>query len=219
MPSRIDAQLYAPAQPPYLLAGGPDFDSEKVIAYELGYRVAPEKRMSGSLSGFYNDYSDIRSLQQANPPAPAPLVVSNGFEADSYGVEIAADARPLDRLRLHAGYTELRVRFRTKSWSTDTSNGDAESHDPHHQALLRAALDLPGSWELDGALRYVGPIENQSLPGYAELDLRLGWSPTTAWELSLVGQNLLHDEHAEFGAPGTRQEIGRSGYVKAVWRH
>ncbi len=35
-PSRIDRNLYIPGTPPYLLAGGPDFTSEKVIAFETG---------------------------------------------------------------------------------------------------------------------------------------------------------------------------------------
>jgi len=39
MPSRIDRQLFAPSTPPFLLAGGPDFVSETVLAYELGYRA------------------------------------------------------------------------------------------------------------------------------------------------------------------------------------
>src|SRR6266567_3965904 len=37
-PSRIDRELFAPAKPPYFLAGSPDFHSEEELAYELGYR-------------------------------------------------------------------------------------------------------------------------------------------------------------------------------------
>src|SRR5438093_2435897 len=37
-PSRIDRELFAPAQPPYFLAGGPGFHSEEALAYQLGYR-------------------------------------------------------------------------------------------------------------------------------------------------------------------------------------
>src|SRR6266576_3378702 len=37
-PSRIDRELFAPAQPPYFLAGGPNFHSEEELAYEAGYR-------------------------------------------------------------------------------------------------------------------------------------------------------------------------------------
>jgi hypothetical protein len=40
-----------------------------------------------------------------------------------------------------------------------------------------------------------------------------------AVELSVVGQNLLHAHHPEYGPPSpTREEIERSVYVKADWR-
>jgi iron complex outermembrane receptor protein len=70
----------------------------------------------------------------------------------------------------------------------------------------------------DATLRYVAPINNQDVSGYTELDLRLGWRPAAAaWEISLTGQNLLHDQHAEFGAALSRREIERSVYAKIVW--
>jgi hypothetical protein len=34
-----------------------------------------------------------------------------------------------------------------------------------------------------------------------------------------VGQNLLHDQHAEFGSPASAQEIKRGAYAKAVWNY
>src|SRR5207245_8979675 len=38
-PSRLDRELFAPGSPPFfLLDGGPNFTSEKLIAYEIGYR-------------------------------------------------------------------------------------------------------------------------------------------------------------------------------------
>ena len=40
-PSRIDRRLYVPGNPPYAIVGGPDFESEKLLAYELGYRLQP----------------------------------------------------------------------------------------------------------------------------------------------------------------------------------
>jgi iron complex outermembrane receptor protein len=36
-------------------------------------------------------------------------------------------------------------------------------------------------------------------------------------ELSVVGQNLLHDRHAEFGPPEARGEIERGVYGKIAW--
>jgi len=67
-------------------------------------------------------------------------------------------------------------------------------------------------------LRYVSQIANQAVPAYGELDGRLGWQATKMLECSIVGQNLLHDHHAEFGAPAARKEIERGAYVKLAWR-
>jgi iron complex outermembrane recepter protein len=84
-------------------------------------------------------------------------------------------------------------------------------------------VSLPADLRLDGVLRYVSELANQQLPAYTELNARLTWQPTAALGLSLVGQNLLHDHHAEFGALGTpalptRFEIPRGVYGSVEWR-
>lgn len=56
-------------------------------------------------------------------------------------------------------------------------------------------------------------------PSYPEMDVRLGWRPVQGLELSIVGQNLLHGRHAEYGFPSpARPEIQRGVYGKVVWR-
>ncbi len=218
-PSRIDAEFFAPGNPPYsLLQGGTNFVSEELLAYELGYRAQLHPLLSASIAAYYNDYHNIRSLEQVNPPAPFPFILANGQDGESYGVELTADYRVTDWWRLHAGFTELEIHIWPTSGSTDTSRGATESHDPNQQYFLRTSFDLPGHVELDAAFRYVSRISNQQVPDYAELDLRLGWRPIPRLELSVVGQNLLHDHHAEFNAPASRQEIERSVYAKAVWQ-
>jgi iron complex outermembrane receptor protein len=218
-PSRIDNDFFAPGTPPFvLLQGGTNFASEELMAYELGYRIQPHERLSLSLAAYYHDYDKLRSTEQVNPPAPFPIVIGNGQEGESYGLELTADYRLTDWWRLRAGYNEMRSEIRAKPGSTDTSNGSNESHDPNRQFSLRSSWDLPGRLELDAAFRYVSKIANQSVPDYAELDLRLAWRATADVELSVVGQNLLHDRHAEFGAPAARQEIQRSVYGKLTWR-
>jgi iron complex outermembrane receptor protein len=60
------------------------------------------------------------------------------------------------------------------------------------------------------------------VPAYGEMDVRLGWHATKNLEFSIVGQNLLHDQHVEYGFPGPpgspREEIARSIYAKIAWR-
>ena len=216
-PSRVDRELFVPGSPPFILQGGTNFVSEKLLAYELGYRVQPHARLSFAVAGFYHDYDDIRSLEQVNPPSAFPLVIANGQKGEAYGAELTAEYRVTDWWRLRAGYTELRVDIRPKPGSTDTSQGSTASHDPEHHFTLRSSLDLPGRVELDALFRYVSRIENQDLPAYGELDLRLAWRPTDRLEFSIVGQNLLHEQHAEFGTPTSRQEIERSVYGKVAW--
>jgi iron complex outermembrane receptor protein len=78
-------------------------------------------------------------------------------------------------------------------------------------------LDLPLHVEFDAGFRFVGSIANQKVPAYSELDMRWAWRPNPKLEFSVVGQNLLHDRHTEFGSPNNRKEIERSVYGKVVW--
>lgn len=216
-PSRIDRELFAPGQPPYFLAGGPDFRSEEELAYELGYRLQ-HRALTMSLATFYNHYYGLRSLEQANPPAAFPLVIGNGQDGESYGAELTAEYRVAETWRLRLGYTELRVNIWPRPTSTDTSRGSGESLSPNRQFALHSSLDLPADLRLDGGFRYVSEIANQQVPGYAELDARLTWSPTAQLALSLVGQNLLHHRHAEFGTPASRREIERGVQGAVQWQ-
>ena len=216
-PSRIDRELFAPAQPPYFLAGGPGFHSEEELAYELGYRHQ-EGSLALSVATFYSRYHGLRSLEQTNPPAATPIVIGNGQDGESYGAELTADYRVTDRWRLRAGYTELRVHIWPNPGSTDRSRGASESHTPDRQFFVWSSVDLPADLRLDAGLRAIDDISNQQVPAYAELNATLSWQPMTNLDLSLVGQNLLHDRHVEFGAPGpARREIERGVYGALAW--
>ncbi|MBC7366130.1 MAG: TonB-dependent receptor [Undibacterium sp.] len=217
-PSRIDRDLYSPATPPYRIAGGPRVVSEKLVAYELGYRIQADPQLTFSLATFYHDYDDLRSLEPLTPPLPFPVEISSGLRGYSVGAEFTADWRVTPFWRLHAGYTELRTRSEPQPGSIDRPRARSVGHDANQQAFLRSLFNLSAKWEFDTDLRYVGPINNQSVPGYTELNLRIGWHPAEAWEVSLEGRNLLHDHHAEFNTPGSRREIQRGVYGKISWR-
>ena len=78
-------------------------------------------------------------------------------------------------------------------------------------------MDLPAHLKLDGVFRYLSEIVTQQVPAYAELNARFSWQPVTAVELSIVGQNLLHNRHGEFGSPTTRRQIKRGVYGMVQW--
>jgi iron complex outermembrane receptor protein len=219
VPSRIDRDLYSPATPPYRIAGGPNVVSEKLVAYEAGYRVQAGPRVALSVSAFYHDYRDLRSLEPLNPPRAFPVVINSGLVGHSTGAELGAEWLVLPAWRLRAGYTELRVESRPQKGLPDRpGNGRNIANDPQRQGLLRSMWDIGPHFTLDATLRAVGRIATQSVPGYTELDLNLGWRPVPAWEFSLVGQNLLNRDHPEFNPPGARRELQRSIHGRLTWR-
>jgi len=225
-PSRIDRDLSEPAPPAPLivLKGSSDFVSETVDAYELGYRTELGSRATASVSTFYNEYDDLRSTS-LTPGTFLPLVFENNLEGHTYGVEMAATIRVSGAWRVRAGYNVLKEDIRVKPGQTDFNNGQNEIGDPERRLTLRSSLDLPHAAEFDTTLRWVdaralnsGPTIG-TVPSYWEMDLRLGWHPTDRVEVSIIGQNLLHDHHPEYGFPSpTRPEIERSVYGKIVWR-
>jgi iron complex outermembrane receptor protein len=93
-----------------------------------------------------------------------------------------------------------------------------ESQAPDRQFFLHSSVDLPAHLRLDARLRAIGEIARRQVPAYSELNARLTWQPTAQLDLSIVGQNLLHDRHAEFGALATRREIKRGVYGIVEWR-
>lgn len=211
-PSRLDVDISTAG-----IAGNDNIKSEEVLAYEVGVKLQPVKKLSISLATYYNDYDDIRSVERVNPATAFPQIVSNGFEGESYGAELTADYRPLPGWRVWGGYTYLDLDLDNKPGSTDTSGGAAESRDWRYQGFLRSSFDFAPGWQIDGALRRIGGIDNQSLPPYTELDLRLGWRVAAAIELSLIGRNLLHGEHAEYGTPTGRVFVERGAYAQVIW--
>jgi iron complex outermembrane receptor protein len=219
-PSRIDKNLFAPANPPFVvLAGGHDFVSETVLAYELGYRVQLNKRISGSVSTFYNVYDHIRTIN------PTTRRIENDVDGETYGVETDVSFQVLDCWRLRAGYTVLQENIHLKSGGVDVNRGLAEKSDPQQQVSFRSSLDLPGRTEFDLGLRWVDRLRTVSngtigsVPSYFSMDARFAWHATENLEFSIVGQNLLDNQHPEFGFPNAnRHEIERSVYGKVTWR-
>jgi iron complex outermembrane receptor protein len=226
-PSRIDRDLSQPAPhaPSYfvLLAGGADFDAEKVVAWESGYRAQLADSLLASVSVFYNEYDDLRSTSLS--PAIFPLFFENNLEGETHGFELTADYQLQDWWLLSGGYNLLKEDIRVKPGEYDFNNALNETADPEHQVTLSSSMDLTQNLSLDFSLRWIDElIKNNSgtadeVPAYTELNMRLGWSPAENIELSLVGQNLLDNQHPEFGIDvPLRGEIERSIFGKVALR-
>ncbi len=215
IPNRLDHDMDAiyldQTGPVYVIGqGNSNFDSEQLIAYEIGYRLQPTRDLSFDLAAFYNDYNRLTSTEVASAtptirttPTPhlvVPLFPGNNVTGETYGVELVAQWQALDWWRLQGNYSYLQIQLHTRSISSDPSPDAAEGDAPHHQFVLRSSMDLRDNLQLDTTVRYVDNLPNQHIANYTELDLRLAWEPIKHVELSVVGQNLLDSHHTEFGS-------------------
>jgi len=225
-PARIDRDLRQPAPPNLpILYGDSGFRSEKVVAFELGHRAQHGDRVSSSVVAFYNEYDDLRTTG-VTPEVLLPFRFENALYGHTYGVEITGRVQITPRWSVRAGYNLLEERLRVREGSTDITNGLNETADPEQQVSLRTSLNLPRGLEFDAGLRWVDILHNNNgpepgtVPHYLELDVRLGWQISRHLNFAVVGRNLLHDQHPEYGFPGPgRTEVERSLYGKLAWRY
>ena len=211
-PSRIDRDFFSPAQPPFAIAGGPDFESEIAKVYEIGYRALPLPQLSYSLSFSRSFYDKLRSVE----PAPGGgVVLGNKMEGTANGLEAWGSYQAASNWRLSAGAFFLRQHLRPKPDSGDP-NVSAAGNDPAYQWLLRSSFDLADNTELDIRVRHVGALPNPSVPAYTAADIRIAWRLQRELELSVV---FVDSGHVEFGNPATASEMSSGAYVKLKWTH
>jgi iron complex outermembrane receptor protein len=207
-PSRFDTQeVFTDLSTP-----NEQFVSENVLAYELGYRIRPIDNLSISVAPFYNQYTDIRSLN-FNPTVPGSFIFANDQKAESWGLELSADAQIMDWWRLRGGYTYFGKNITATSAGVVPGTDVIEGNDPNNQVMLQSIMNLPHHWQFGVVGRYVDSLPAPHVPAYFSLDARLSWQYNN-FEFAVVGQNLLSGRHMEFGS----DEIPRSVYGKITYR-
>jgi iron complex outermembrane receptor protein len=206
-PSRIDRELQFPG----VLAPAPDFQSESLAAFEAGYRGQIGSRLSTSVSAFFNLYDSLRSDGLTN--GGLPIILQNGIAGHSFGIEAWGKYKVFDWWKLAVGANWLHRDYHLKPGFVDISLFQSIGQDPPWQASLRSEMNVTSVLEFDTRLRAVGhvmrlysPVPIELVPGYAEMDARIGWLVTPTLELSLQGTNLLHPRHIEVNDRSTAPE-------------
>lgn len=202
-----------------VINGARDFDAEKSLSCELGYRFMPGSGFSIDTALFYTRYWDHRSAEPL-PPVFATEPINhylfafeedNKLRAKTYGFEVAVDWHVRNWWRLQGNYSLLKLDLSQGRGSTDfISTMLYEDSSPQQQCSLRSSFDLGRHWDLDLWLRYVEAVSvyYTDVDDYLTLDMRLAWRPAPGLELALIGQNLLEDQHVEF-----QVELGRAATV------
>ncbi len=214
-----------PGMPPTVatLGSNEQYDSEEVIAYELGYRFSPRASFCLDLATYYNEYEKLRSYS-ASPYRN----FTNNMYGSNHGVELASTWQAQYWLSLQLAYTYTKNNFHLDSTEDLSSAPVAKGSSPAHQLSLRTALDLNDQTHCDFWLRYVDKLNVASVNAwsndwvvndYVELDISLSWQISQQLKAQLVGQNLLNSSHLEFIQESftARTELKRSIYAKINW--
>ncbi|WP_245738773.1 TonB-dependent receptor plug domain-containing protein [Nitrosomonas marina] len=212
------------------LQGNSSFNSEKLIAYELGYRHQFSPQASIDIAGFINDYSQLRDLSfgaltfSTGLPQQfiLPATVNNQASALTYGFETSIDWRPLSSWRLQSSYSflDMDISSNKELKRLDPITGGADKISPQHQLSLRSNYDISEKLQLNLWLRYISKIAFYDIPDYVTMDAKLAFKPYKNIELFLVGQNLFAESHREFVAdtiPSIPGVIPRGIYAGARW--
>jgi iron complex outermembrane recepter protein len=195
------------------LAGNPDFRREKLTAYEAGWRAQVATRATVSVSLYYNVYDDLRTIE-FTPVTLLPLTWGNNLRGHVLGAEAWGSYAVSDRWQLGAGFTTRRQHLRFKPGASGLLGVAQAGNDPDHQGFIRSTVNLSDHWTLYAELRGVDALPAPRVPGYVELDARLGWLVNDKLELSVSGLNLLRAWHQEYVFPDS-DRIGRSVSLNA----
>jgi iron complex outermembrane receptor protein len=231
-----------PGQPPIppqriYVEGNKDFHSEEVIALEMGYRAQPLDWFSldtAAFLNFYDSLSTTESLPPAFVPVPPPgylripVKFDNKASGETFGAELSARFRITDYWRITANYTYLQMNIHSDPTHNGGNPESDEDRNPHHQFQLLSRLDLPHNVQFDVSAFWVDRLTAENdlgtagdVPPYARLDVRVGWRPIKNLDISLIGQNLLDDQHPEArttfqGFPESEQQ--RRGLIRVSWK-
>lgn len=222
-----------PNQPPILfsLFGSNDFHSEKVNAFEIGYRSLLTSEFSLDAALFYNIYEDIVSNVRNIPtfemqPFPPHLLIGstfdNGIKAHTYGAEIIAKWQVTPSWQLISSYTWFKMDARASKKNMVDSNSlfRLENSDPRHQFSVRSSIQLPHDLEFNSIFYYTDKLQGRGVSTQARLDLRLAWKPLKEVEVAVVGQNLTNRSHFEFDTTDAwHTNIPRSVYGKVTFNY
>ncbi|HEY3405740.1 MAG TPA: TonB-dependent receptor [Ohtaekwangia sp.] len=216
-PSRIDVDYQLPTYdvPDGVpnVDGGPNFDSEKVLAYELGYRTQLSKKITLSLASYYNIYDDLYSVEAL--PNTVTYQIQNGVEGNSRGIEFSGTADILPDWRLRGGYTYFYKNLEPKPGHI--ANTAVLGNDAENIVLIQSTVTIVKYLQVDAVFRYIDQLPEPLVSDYFSYDVRLAWV-TKHWEFSVVGQNLYEKRHIEYATEQTA-EIPRSIYGRISWRY
>lgn len=185
--------------------------AEKLISYEIGYRIRALENLSIDLTAFFFDYDHIISYEDS-----FIATGGNNNKTETYGFETAIKWIYSDSLNLEASYS-----FNKSDLDLGTNQGytGAEDDSPIHMASLQAFYNISKKLSFNTAFYYTDIISASNIQAQLKLDCGIIYQATSNLELSLYGSNLLDSTTQEAGNDfGTAaQEIPRSFFANVTY--
>lgn len=189
--------------------GNPDLEIEKSRGYDIGIDQSLfGGTMELSVTYFHNDIRDLIEFDAAQE------TFVNIDAAETRGVELAAELRPVDWLRLRASYTHLEA--------IDANTGQELRRRPEHVAKGTVAIEPFAGAQIAATVVYQSRHFNldfdpesptrdrQAVEGFTRLDLTGDLELNPNMTLFLRAENLTDTEYQEVYSFGT---AGRSAYA------
>ncbi len=207
-PARLDRDFNFPAKPPYIIEGGPTFDSEVANVFELGLRGQHAVGVGYSVTLFHDQYQKLRAGHAA------PTTIDNLARGGISGAEAWGNADLARDWRVSVGWMMLRESLRADA---DAGANSVENlgNDPRRQWSIRSTSRLAAAVDFDVTLRHVASLPAPAVPAYTAADLRLAWKCRPGLDISLLGQDLGR-RHVEFD-PSSSARFGPRAFVKVEW--
>jgi iron complex outermembrane receptor protein len=209
----------------------PDFRSEELNGYELGYRLLLRQKVYVDVAAFHNHYGDLFSedvtgpafLEQNPPPAHylLPADFGNGLVGTTKGIELAPEWKSFDFWRLVASYSYLQMDLKKGTDSLDLGSAPTvERSSPRHQATAQSFFDFKKRFNIDLTYRFVSALPPEKVRAYSTADARFAWQLNDHFQLSTVGQNLFQPHHYESAGEDAGPLVGikRSVYGQVTWK-
>ena len=189
-------------------AGDEKLDREEMDAYEVGWRIRPNKDLLFEFSTYFYDTKNAVRLGTSS--------AYEAKDAEAFGGELSVDWSVSDRWRIRAGYSNARGKV----------EGTRVNDFPEDTASLSSEFSYSDDLTFVQSLFYAGSTEIPSdynpitIPSHLRLDLGLVWEPREGWEIGFFGRNLLEPYHLETMYPAVDVEPTRveRNFILSVYK-
>ncbi len=192
--------------------GSDDIQYEEVLAWELGYRIMPRQNLTFDFAAFYNQYDRLIAFKEVGF---LYYEVTNTKSGDIYGFEASTQWQPTDYWRLASSYSIQDIQY-------DDPDTGFEDDVPTNQVKMQSWVDITPEVEWNTGLYYYDNIAGLGVPAHTIMNTGVTWHMNPNADLAIWGQNLLDNQHPEFGADpyigSVNSEIQRGIYASLTLR-